>query len=77
LLFAGAYGQTPSQAAAVLFDTVAKFFSGNKQRTLQELHVVMFDVKMIPQFVGAFEAKGSRFVSENTGFVNWFKSSMF
>jgi hypothetical protein len=76
-LLAGAYGQTPSQAAVVLFDTVAKFFSSSKQRSLQELHVVMFDVKMIPQFVGALESRGNRFNNEHTGLVNWFKSGMF
>ena len=70
----GAYGQTPAQAAGALFTTLTKFFSG-KTRTLQEVRVVLYDIKMIPPFVSAVESLGNKHNQTHTGgIVNWFKS---
>ena len=70
----GAYGQTPAQAAGALFTTLTKFFSG-KKRTLQEVRVVLYDIKMIPPFVSAVESLGNKHSQTHTGgIVNWFKS---
>ena len=70
----GAYGQTPVQAARALFSTLTKFCSGRK-RTLRELRVVLFDLRMIPPFVSAVESMGNKHNQAHTGgIMNWFKS---
>ncbi|KAL8607981.1 hypothetical protein ACOMHN_005536 [Nucella lapillus] len=72
----GAYGQTPSQSASALFHTLVKVISEGGVHSVQELRVVLFDLKMIPQFVGAVEELGNKHSSSKGGLLNWFKSAL-
>ena len=74
---AGAFGQSAYQSASALFDTLTSFISG-APRSLKELRVVLYDRKMIPQFVSAVEEMGKKQNRNRpTGVLNWFRTSMF
>lgn len=67
----GGYGMTPSASARVLFDTVTRFCK--KRRNLTEIRVVLYDKKMIPQYIGAIQSSAESHNKDNKGIVNWVK----
>lgn len=63
----GAYGHTASQSASALFHTLVKVIADGVLRNLQELKIVLYDLKMIPQFVGAIEDLGIKHANSSPG----------
>ncbi|KAL8567911.1 hypothetical protein ACOMHN_059033 [Nucella lapillus] len=70
-------GLAPSMSAHALLNTVVKMYKyGTRQGSLAEVRVVLFDKKMIPQFIEAVQAMGEKRNKSRKGFFSWVKSAL-
>ncbi|XP_076460377.1 protein mono-ADP-ribosyltransferase PARP14-like [Babylonia areolata] len=72
----GAYGLSPSSSASALFHTLVDVLAKSQLQSLKEVRVVLFDLKMIPDFVSAVEELGNKHAKNNKGLFHWIASAM-
>ncbi|XP_076451605.1 protein mono-ADP-ribosyltransferase PARP14-like isoform X2 [Babylonia areolata] len=72
----GAYGLAPSQSATALFHTLVGELSKGQVQSLKEVRVVLFELKMVPDFVSAVEELGNKHVKHSKGLIRWFTAAV-
>ena len=73
LLCLAGIGLSVSASALAMFRTVVKKYRDGPVN-VKEVRVVLFDKKMVPQFVGAVQHAGEKHNKSNQGFFNRIKS---